>query len=291
MSSSGRGREGSGGNQIAFPRFGLRTRGVRALKYRVLGTLSTYYRGREAIIGLPLPLGQALRRTVSSSDGRMLYVKNPKAACTSLTQLVHQLDGGQFVPLDRLHGSSKVRQGVRYADAHLNLLNDPKCVRFTFVRNPVARAVSAFTMIFGDQPSKVFRSDEHRKRAALHEHGMWTLGYDPNGDMHRNFDVFIDYLEHCLAVAPAEVNIHWKPQTLSVAHGLIDYAFIGKVETLQQDLRTIGEMSGRDLLEGLNEAPHFNRSSAVRPVDLAVSDLQRRKIQNLYAGDCDAFGY
>jgi hypothetical protein len=291
MSFSYGGREGSHEKHIAFPRFGLRARGVRALKYRVLGRLVGYYRGKAAMADLPLPLGQALRRAVSSCDGRILYVKNPKAACSSLTQLVHRLDRGDFVPLHRLHGASGIRQGVRYAEAHLHSLGDPNCFRFTFVRDPVARTVSAFMMLFGGKPSQVFDTRERLKQASAQEQGMWTLGYDPDGDVHRNFEVFIEYLEHCLAVAPAEVNIHWKPQTLSIARGYIDYAHIGRVETLKRDLRIIREMSGRDLLEGLDGVPHFNGSSTARSKQFTVSQAQRRKIRALYADDCAAFGY
>lgn len=291
MSFSNGGRDGSHEKHIAFPRFGLPQRGVRALKYRVLGRLTGYYRGKAAMADLPLPLGQALRRAVSSCDGRMLYVKNPKAACSSLTQLVHRLDCGDFVPLHKLHGASGIRQGVRYAEAHLDSLGDPDCFRFTFVRDPVARTVSAFMMLFGGKPSQVFGTPERLKHASAQEKGMWTLGYDPDGDQHRNFEIFLEYLEHCLAVAPAEVNIHWKPQTLSIAREHIDYAHIGKVETLEEDLRIIGEMSGRDLLEGLDGVPHFNRSGAARSRPFAVSEAQRRKIRALYARDYEVFGY
>jgi hypothetical protein len=276
---------------IDFPRYGLSVPRAQALRYKLLGGLSPYYRGKAAMAGLPLPLAQALRRCVSSCDGRLLYVKNPKAACSSVTQLLHWQDCGHFVPLNQLHGAAGVRQGVRYAQAHLSSLNDPACVRFTVVRDPVARTVSAFMMYFAGAAANIFASAEHQADALVKEQGMWTLGYDPEGDIHRNFDIFLEYLAHSLAVAPAEVNIHWKPQTLSIARGLIDYAHIGRVETLDEDLRTIGELAGRDLRRGLAEMPHFNRSKPVRSGAFTATQAQRSKIRTLYAADYEAFGY
>ena len=146
-------------------------------------------------------------------------------------------------------------------------------------------------MSFGGPAPEIFGSARRYTHASFREQGMWTLGYDPEGDIHRNFDIFLEYLAHCLAVAPAEVNIHWKPQALSIARGLIDYAHIGRVETLQKDIRTIGEMAERDLLKGLGEVPHFNRSADARAERITITHAQRRKIQSLYAGDYEAFGY
>lgn len=274
---------------VSFPKFNLPAGRTGALLYRVLGTVSPYYRGRAALETCPLPLAQALRRCVLTRDGRLLFLKNPKAACSTVLQLIHFHENGRFADVRHLHRTSDVRQGIPHAEAHIAALDDPNCVRFTAVREPASRAVSGFMMFFSGAGAEVFKAEGRDKKAAKREAGMWALGYDPKGDMHRNFDVFLEYVAQCFETGREHVNVHWKPQTLSIALGHIPYSRIGRVESLKQDLQAVSEMLGYSLFGAQEELPSVNR--ARRQGGFELTSEQRRKIRDLYAEDYEAFGY
>ena len=274
---------------IPFPKFGLPVSRARRLLYCTLGTVSPYYKGKAALQGCPPPLAQAVRRSLLTRDGRLLFLKNPKAACSTVVQLIHFHETGRFADVSRLHRTPDLRQGHPHAEAHIAALDDPSCVRFTAVREPASRTVSAFMMFFSGAGADVFSEEGRDKKAAKREAGMWALGYDPRGDVNRNFDVFLEYLARCFETGPEHVNIHWKPQTLSIALGHIRYSHIGRVESLKQDLQTVSDMIGYSMFDDRRELPSVNRARGRSGFEPTTE--QRRKIRQLYAQDYEAFGY
>ena len=188
-----------------------------------------------------------------------------------------------------LHRMSAVHQGIRHAKALAAALEDPNCIRFTAVRDPATRAVSGFMMFFSGAGAEVFKAEGRDKQAARRESGIWTLGYEPDGDINRNFDVFLDYVAMCFEVSREHVNVHWRPQTLSIALDHISYAHICRVETLRQDLATVSDLVGFPLLPPGQEPPSVNQ--ARRRGQFELSKEQRRKIRTLYEDDYEAFGY
>ncbi len=206
-----------------------------------------------------------------------------------MLQLIHQRELGRRAPPDQLHRTNEIMQGLRHAEAHLAALHDPDCVRFTVVRDPASRAVSGFMMFFSGAGAEVF-TRARNETAAKREEGMWALGYDPNGDPGRNFDIFLEYLARCFASGPEFVNGHWKLQTLSIAHDHLPYTHVGRLETLERDLRIVSDRLGYDLLGGAKELPRVNRSR-VGASAIDLTSEQRRKIRELYAADYAAFGY
>jgi hypothetical protein len=237
----------------------------------------------------PLLVAQALRRSVITRDRKLFFLKNPKAACSTVLQLMHHHEHGHFAEVRHLHRMSAVQQGIRHANTLVAALDDPNCVRFTAVRDPATRAVSGFMMFFSGAGAEVFKAEGRDKKAAKREAGMWELGYDPDGDMHRNFDVFLDYVAMCFEASREHVNVHWRPQTLSIALDNISYDHICRVENLRQDLNIVSDLVGFPLLPPGQEPPSVNQ--ARRRSEFRVSDEQRRKIRALYADDYEAFGY
>lgn len=70
--------------------------GFDRVRYRVGALISPYYRERRAALGSTGLRAKALRRCVTSRDGRVLFVKNFKAACTTGTELMHHYDHGRY---------------------------------------------------------------------------------------------------------------------------------------------------------------------------------------------------
>ena len=74
---------------VSFPKFGLPASSATTLVYRALGLVSPYYAGRAVLQTLPLLVAQALRRSVITRNRKLFFLKNPKAACSTVLQLIH----------------------------------------------------------------------------------------------------------------------------------------------------------------------------------------------------------
>jgi Sulfotransferase family len=254
-----------------------------SVRYRLGGLVSQKYRERALALTQTGRRAQALRRCVTSRDGRLLFVKNYKAACTTGTELVHHYDNKRFSAHGGAHGAKDLAQGLSATRRHLAALDDPNAMRVTFVRDPLARLVSGFVMVFVKPTAFMKWSRQER--------GLWRLGYDPHGSVTRNFDLFLEYLEQSFSLDPSHSNPHWRRQVLNIACGEIEYGLIGRVERLRDDIRQLGEKLGHhfpDLEQGLG--PRFNRGHEASSV-LTVSAAQRARVRTLFAPDYEAFSY
>lgn len=277
---------------LDFPRYDTKLDRGMLIKYWLRGIVTSKYRNRLAVRNLPEVVAQVMKRCISTRDGKILLIKNAKAACSTAAQLLVHYDLGSFEDISKLHGSRKVRQGINYAKDHIAVLNDPASFKFTTVRDPFARTLSAFAMFFVPGGADVLEREDDEEDGRRRESGMWTLGYEPDGSVSRNFDIFLDYLEQCFAVDEAHVNPHWRPQIYTTAYGFITYDHIARVETLRRDLETIQDKIGHRF-PGMDkpEGPQFNRSRVDVKSLLKVTDAQRRKVRDLFAADYEAFGY
>ncbi|MBN2905420.1 MAG: sulfotransferase family 2 domain-containing protein [Rhodobacteraceae bacterium] len=215
-----------------------------------------------------------------STDQKILFLRNLKCACTSVTQLLHYYSEGAFYKRS-IH---RARHGVRLARYYWHeiapVYEAHSAFVFTLTRDPEARAWSGFSNFFVDG-SNIAR---HNHIGPMRDHG-----YDPERDESYNFDVFLDYLTHTLEIDPLQTSAHFRPQVYNIAYGEIDYDYIGKVETLSRDLRVIFERAGAPgFPPDAILAQRFNRSAAPKP---PLSAPQRRRVQEIFARDYEAFGY
>lgn len=256
---------------------------IDRLRYRFGALVSRYYRERAAALSCTGLRAKALRRCVTSRDGQLLLVKNYKAACTTGTQLVHHYDHGLYWSDGDVHGTRRLAQGLLAARRHLAALDSPTTLRLTFVRDPLARLVSGFVMVF------VGRSPYTKWAHA--ERGMWRLGYDPDGSVARNFDIFLEFLAQAFALDPAHANPHWRPQVMNIAYGEIDYGLIGRVERLRDDIQKLGDRLDHRFPD-LEQAtgPHFHRGRDAGAL-LTVTPAHRARARHLFAADYEAFSY
>lgn len=210
----------------------------------------------------------------------LILLKNPKAGCTSLAQILHYLSCGRFHDGD-IHREHEVLNQGQYAwQTNAAQIGQPGRMLFTFVRHPEARAYSAFRNFFVDRKNSW---------AGAHIPSLESFGYSADRDESYNFNAFLDYVEASLKLDPLLTDRHWRTQLRNTGADLLDYALIGKVEEFQADLARLLDRLGLDA--GRRSAvleSRFNRSSASRA---QVDPGQRRRIEALYAEDYEAFGY
>ncbi|MCV2881016.1 sulfotransferase family protein [Actibacterium sp. XHP0104] len=251
------------------------------LKTRLLAPFAPRYRVLRQLRAEPRDMRMPLRDLVMTPDRKFLFLRNAKAGCTSIAQILYYYATGEFFPRS-IHRAQKGVLLSRYhwADIKPVLASGQPCL-FTFVRDPEARAYSAFTNFFVDQ-----------KNIARHNHmpAMTALGFDPGKGDSRNFDIYLDYLEACLEADALRTSTHFRPQVMNICFGKLAYDFIGKLENIAEDLPRVFEMGGAPGFppsEVMNA--RFNPSKAKRPPRL--SPPQRARIRKIFEADYQAFGY
>ena len=182
-----------------------------------------------------------------------------------------------FIHIPKSAGRSVVRglfdvKSVEHAPADWYQQLDPekfdRYFKFTFVRNPWDRAVSAYTYLCkGGSPASV--EDQH-----------WATFVN-------RFESFDDFV--CRWMSAENINRYalFTPQVtfLKDVFGHINMDYVGRFENLEQDFTAIAEKL--DIRAGL---PHLNQSRS-QDYQTFYSEESRAIIERLYAEDIAEFGY
>jgi Sulfotransferase family len=220
------------------------------------------------------PNGDPRSRLLFLPEHGCIYVKNAKAACSTITLWLHRIYTGdlEFLPersIHKEHGLPRPKN-LSWDDAVGALSGE--AFRFTFVREPIRRAESAYY-------DKLLRQGRNRLRRPLQR----VLGLPETGEA-LTVDQFVSALE---LQDPVEMDPHWRPQHLNVMHGLVEYEFVGRQESFDADLARVREMAG------LPHVPVEARNVRGRPTGGPFDgrpDLLRR-LGDIYAKDFELYGY
>ena len=216
-------------------------------------------------------LGVAIRPL---PEFNIVYVKNPKAACSTLMVWLDRMHTREydhhFTNVHEQHRLPKVREvGWRKVSRMLS----GSAYRFSFVRNPVRRLESAYW-------DKIVAEGRWRDEIRA------VLGLPAEGDETLSFEQFVTAVEQQDPVN--EMNPHWRPQHLNLMHPLVSYDRIGRLESFDQDLEQIREEAGLPHVPLQVRNRSKNRSGA--PVYDGRPDLVRR-VEELFATDMELYGY
>ena len=182
-----------------------------------------------------------------------------------------------FIHVPKSAGRSIVRglfdvKSVEHAPAEWYQRLDPKkfqrYFKFTFVRNPWDRAVSAYTY-FSQGGS-----------AASPEDAQWSAFIN----RFSSFDTFVcEWMNETNALR----NAVFTPQVLFLQNvfGELEMDYIGRFESLHTDYGNIASRLGVD-----RELPHLNSSRSMSYQSYYTS-RSREIIARIYAQDIEAFGY
>lgn len=182
-----------------------------------------------------------------------------------------------FIHVPKSAGRSVVRglfdvKSVEHAPADWYQQLDPdkfqRYFKFTFVRNPWDRAVSAYTYL-AQGGSAASEEDRH-----------WAAFVN-------DYDSFDDFIQRWLSYDNAMRNALFTPQALFLkdVFGRIDMDFIGRFERLREDFDTVAHKLGVDA-----QLPHLNQSRSAAYQSF-YSDSSREIVARVYAEDIEAFGY
>ncbi len=215
-----------------------------------------------------------------------MYMKNHKAACTNvltllITQMHHALssDATLEISMDGVHNlpPDYLRAGARSLDwaAVENALTAQDVFRFTIIREPLSRTVSAWS-------DKLQGDTRHRRD--INE----VLGRAPETEI--SLPEFLD------VIAQDErarlVDRHWRPQRLEISFDQVAYDFIGRVEAMEDARGRIIDMlfgaKGRSvkIVDTREHLGHKSSSAAHRD---GLSTKDKRNVERAFAQDFEMY--
>ena len=251
------------------------------LRTRLLAPFFPRYRTLRDLDREPEHLRTVLRNMMLSGDGRLLFVRNQKCACTLTAELLYRYSTGKTPPAD-IHRTNKGMFAGRYRFAKIQerLYQEPPPYRFTLVRDPERRFLSAYHNFLVDQTNRA---------AWKHRPALTALGHDPDRGHDWNVGVFLDYIEQTTARDPIRVDSHWRLQVHNIGYYDLTYDKIGTVENMAQDLKEIFASGGQRTFDPTPFLARKANKSTAGNISLTKDHQQR--LQTIYAADYEAFGY
>lgn len=210
---------------------------------------------------------------------RYIYVETPKVACSTikLTLQRAELENPSFLPseFEDIHRRDlspllKPTQIGSFNEA----LASGKFFRFCFVRNPFTRLLSGYLDKM-TQPTPMRKSVLERLGRA-----------EEPGDPPVSFEEFIGVIRAQPATA---MDPHWAPQTHLLLHGRMRYDFIGRFETLQNDMAKIMQRLAIPCEYYFHERRNETRSETL--LAKFYNDETIAAVRDIFAADFAAFGY
>ena len=226
-----------------------------------------------------IPIGYFLEIVHISLQHKYIYVATPKAACSTIkaTLIRMELDDKtlKFADSEVVHD--------RRLSPHLNpkqigsfkeIIADPSFFKFCFVRNPYDRVLSCYL-------------DKIEGNAAQKGPLMTQLGRD----LFKNETItFREFIELVGAQPISLMNGHWRMQYYQTMQDTIPYDFVGKVESFAEDMATVSEAVGHDVLEFYDGQRLKQTDSVSKRQDYYDEDL-KELVYRTYKIDFDHFGY
>ncbi len=212
-----------------------------------------------------------------SKRHRYVYVEVPKTGCTTVKHMLQlaEVDGDRSRLPRNAHDRpySPLLAPADDPDAFFAAFAGDGYYRFTFVRNPYARVLSAYL-------DKIVGNEWERHRR------LPQLGFAP--DSHVTFEAF---LERIVADPPDEMDIHWMPQTLILGYDRSRYDFFGRFESFQPHLERVASRLGMGAYfrEVRDDRPHA--TGARSRLAEFYSDRALAIVEDLYREDFETLGY
>lgn len=248
--------------------------------YPVLAPFSKHYSRKVLVAQASTADRTVLDHMVTVEFPKVVFTKNSKAACTSVSHALYFLSSSREYDGNIHHESQILSQGRYHWDTILARRDMSDYKTFTFVRHPIDRLESAF---------RNFVIEGRNNEVVHHAAGFEKFGCSKDKSESDNFDAFLDYVEASFEISRIRTDRHWRLQVDNIGLGRFSYDFIGRVENLQDDMRKLFTMAGVD--DQAIEQAIYIRKNASRTSGRIANKAQCARIRKLYAADFEAFGY
>lgn len=248
------------------------------IKHRLLKPFIRKYAEKAAFFEYPAEERVIFPHVTLTKDGRYAFIKNSKAGCTTVANLLWLRDNGEEYD-GNIHHAPSGR-----LSSHADLVKIRTAMEsaflFSVVRNPARRAVSGFFNFFIERTNN---------QAHLHWEPIVGYGFLHKDDLSYKFDIFLDYIEASMAIARIDMDRHFRPQHINIGADVFALDYIARLERLQEDLNRIGELAEAPL-PGLSSLSRSRRNKSGAS-EFTPSAMQTRRLEKLYERDYQLYGY
>lgn len=233
------------------------------------------------------------RNFIFDDRKRFVFVFVPKVACTNWKSILRYMAGHEDY-LDNRLAHDRKNGGLHYLDLsgpEIDIVNDPTIPKYSFIRDPYSRALSAYLnkvesridRLNEDDPSDHFltvtREIDNFRKAQM------DVALHPVID----FEVFLQFL---LSSGHYFRNDeHWVSQTSLLGWPHVKYDFIGRFETLRFDSAEILRRIGCDIPFPSHKEVNFPATGANDRLGTYLTPACARLVEQIYSADFDNFSY
>ncbi|XP_007259579.2 carbohydrate sulfotransferase 14 [Astyanax mexicanus] len=237
----------------------------------------------------PLQRKTLLQHILVNDEHRFLYCYVPKVACSNWKRVLKVLSGSLA------HVDVKVKMNHR---ADLLFLSDlqPEEIRhrlrhyfkFTFVRDPMARLLSAYRNKFGEIESyqRKYGAEIVRRYRKTRTKDKRTIAGD---------DVtFTEFVRYLLDEDVERMNEHWMPMYNLCQPCAVEYDFIGSYERLESDAAYVLERVGAPAHVHFPERQTWYKPVTKETLHYYLCSVPQKLLRELlpkYILDFSLFGY
>lgn len=208
---------------------------------------------------------------------KYFYLANPKVASTGALRALQlaEVDGDQSRVPEFVHerAASPLQAFSNTSRSAEEILGSPHFFRFTYVRNPFTRVLSAYI-------------DKIETEAPERERLLPLLGFVPGKP-----PSFIEFLRAVQAQRDDWRDIHWTTQSRLIQANNIGYSFIGRFESFSTTFPLLLDHLGIDRAHHDTSARPVHATSANARVLEYIGPEEREVIISIYHADFVGFAY
>ena len=224
---------------------------------------------------LPIELQYFAIHSVTLVNTPVLFLKNSKAGCTSMTHMLYESQTGQRYNGVIHEEHSTLIQGFEgwKTVEHRRMSNN--VFTFSIIRNPTDRIRSSFIDFFVD-----------RKNPGVQKLARFVDDFElANRSRAFQLSAFLAAIEEWAAMSESTMDRHWRPQCKNLAIDYIQYDFLGRLEEL---LLWYKQLSDRLRTYGvaLPDRPVKRKSS---DADIVLEKDHEQAIARIYTRDFDLY--
>jgi dermatan 4-sulfotransferase 1 len=239
---------------------------------------------------------------ISSPDHQYVFTSISKNACTQIKFVLADMlcypnkFDRQLSPHNLKNTGLISVAGLKDKQEIYRLLFNDEVFRFAFVRNPLARLISAFDNKLSRNFNTLWEESRKDHLDNLYTNLAIKIKSDVTGTTESTLDIrtnplsFKEFIYFVYHQDTYDMDRHWYPQNRAMFHDLINYQLIGKVENFANDFKTV--------LENINAPDNiydFTEKQNASQKKISLSDFYDTELEKIvvkkYEEDFDLFKY
>lgn len=223
------------------------------------------------------PLYEFMQSFGSNTDiffgQQYIFVPVPKCGWSTTTRALGSYEIGRMITFAAYKQFNIIPEKSQFYERLL----DSRFYKFTCVRNPYNRALSAYLDRINNVDSRLRRGETNPFRK--------NLGFSQADNIS-----FLDFLRSLATKLNRDMDIHFRPQWCLTMHGMINYDKIIRLESYTEDFKEVMAQIG---LAG--EPDDYRWDKHATEASRKLSDHYTQEcvdlVKQIYSGDFTSFGY